>query len=107
MTSSSAAGRPDRSGPWQWPVDPARYDTAPLLRAAEKDAFIELGIGNLRRPYLAAHAFLLGGFTAFCRLGSFSRLTLAWRVFGHDRVNGEIGRIRSVLAGWGYRRSER
>jgi Protein of unknown function (DUF664) len=27
------------------------------------------------RPYLAAHAFLLGGFTAFCWLGSFSRLT--------------------------------
>ncbi len=53
------------------------------------------------RPYLAAHAFLLGGFTAFCRLGSFSRLTLAWRVFGRDRVNSEIGRIRSVLAGLG------
>jgi hypothetical protein len=190
VTSSSAAGRPDRPGPWQRPVDPARYDTAPLLRMAEKDAIIELGIGNLRRlarhdpaargwqqvrrllrplddaaaalealptshrrramldatavvllrcaetgrsywawteeewaallgqdqhgfrkaapgwaddavrPYLAAHAFLLGGFTAFYRLGSFSRLTLAWRVFGRDRVNGEIGRIRSVLAGW-------
>jgi integrase len=55
------------------------------------------------RPYLAAHAFLLGGFTAFCRLGSFSRLTLAWRVFGRDRVDGEIRRVRSVLAGWGYR----
>ncbi len=37
------------------------------------------------------------------RLGSFSRLTLAWRVFGRDRVNGEIRRIRSVPAGWGYR----
>jgi hypothetical protein len=193
VTSSSAVGRPDRFGPWQWPVDPARYDMAPLLRVAEKDAIIELGISNLRRlarhdpaargwqqvrrllrppddaaaalealptshrrramldatavvllrcaetgrsywawteeewaallgqdqhgfrkaapgwaddavrPYLAAHAFLLGGFTAFYRLGSFSRLTLAWRVFGRDRVNGEIGRIRSVLAGWGYR----
>jgi integrase len=55
------------------------------------------------RPYLAAHAFLLGGFTEFCRLGSFSRLTLAWRVFGRDRVDGEIRRVRSVLAGWGYR----
>jgi hypothetical protein len=39
---------------------------------------------------------LLGGFTAFCRLGSFSRLTLAWRVFGRARVDGEIGRIRSA-----------
>ena len=193
MTVTSAAGRPGSPGTWQWPVDAARCDTAPLLRAAEQDAIAELGPGNLRRlarhdpaaggwqqirrllrplddataalegpltshrrramldaaavvllrcaetgrsywawtdeewagllgqdqdgfrkavpgwaddavrPYLAAHAFLLGGFTAFCRLGSFSRLTLAWRVFGRDRVDGEIGRIRSVLAGWGYR----
>jgi hypothetical protein len=44
-----------------------------------------------------------GGFTAFHRLGSFSRLTLAWRVLGRDRVNSEIGRIRSVPAGWAYR----
>jgi integrase len=193
VTASSAAGRPDSTGPWRWPVDPARYDTAPLLRAAEQDAIAELGVGNLRRlarhdpaaqgwarvrrllrplddtaaalegpltshrrramldatavvllrcaesgrsywawtdeewagllgrdqdgfrkaapgwaddavrPYLAAHAFLIGGFTSFYRLGSFSRLTLAWRLFGRDRVDGEIGRIRSVLAGWGYR----
>jgi integrase len=54
------------------------------------------------RPYLAAHAFLVGGFTAFYRLGSFSRLTLARNVFGRERVDGEIARIRSVLAGWGY-----
>jgi integrase len=193
VTIPSAAGLPDPSGPWQWPVDAGRYDTAPLLRAAEQDAIIELGAGSLRRlarhdpaargwrqvrrllrplddataaldgpltshrrramldatavvllrcaetgrsywawtdeewasllgqdqprfrktapgwadeavrPYLAAHAFLLGGFTAFYQLGSFSRLTLAWRVFGRARVDGEIGRIRSVLAGWGYR----
>ena len=53
MTVPSAAGRPDSSGPWQWPVDATRYDTAPLLRAAEQDAVIELGAGNLRR--LARH----------------------------------------------------
>jgi integrase len=193
VTVLSAAGRPDSPGLWQWPVDAARYDTVPLLRAAEQDAIAELGAGNLRRlarhdpsargwqqirrllcplddaaaalegpltshrrramldatavalmrcaetgrsywawteeewasllgqdqdgfrkaapgwaddavrPYLAAHAFLLGGFTAFYLLGSFSRLTLAWRVFGRDRVDSEISRIRSVLAGWGYR----
>ena len=193
MTAASAAGCPASPGPWRWPVDPGRYDTAPVLRAAERDAIIELGPASLRRlarhdpaargwrqvrrllrplddassaldapltshrrramldatavvllrcaeagrsywawtdeewagvlgqdqdgfrkaapgwaddavrPYLAAHAFLLGGFTSFYRLGSFSRLTLAWRVFGRDRVDCEIGRIRSVLAGWGYR----
>ena len=191
--ASSPARRPDQPGRWRWPVDPARYDTAPVLRDAEKDAIIELGAGGLRRlarhdpaargwrqvrrlvrplddasaaldapptphrrramldatavvllrcaeagrsywswtddewagligrdqqgfrkaapgwaddavrPYLAAHAFLLGGFTAFYELGSFSRLILAWNVFGRDRVDGEIARIRSVLAGWGYR----
>lgn len=172
VTVPSAAGRLGSSGSWQWPVDPARYDTAPLLRPAEQDAIAELGPGSLRRlarhdraargwqqirrllcplddaaaalegpltshrrwamldatavallrcaetgrscwawtdeewagllgqdqcgfrkaapgwaddavrPYLAAHAFLLGGFTAFYQLGGFSRLTLAWRVFG-------------------------
>ena len=55
------------------------------------------------RPYLAAHAFFLGGFTAFCQLGRLSRLTLARLVFGRDKVDGEIRRVRSVLAGWGYR----
>ena len=193
MTASSEVGGPHRSGHWRWPIDPARYDTTPVLRAAEKDAIVELGTDNLRRlarhdpaargwqqirrllrplddadaaleapltshrrramldatavvllrcaetgrsywswtdeewagllgqdqhgflkaapgwaddavrPHLAAHAFLLGGFTAFYRLGSFSRLTLAWRVVGRARVDGEINRIRSVLAGWGYR----
>jgi hypothetical protein len=27
--------------------------------------------GSARRPYLAAHAFLLAGFTSFCRVGGF------------------------------------
>ncbi|MCK8669784.1 tyrosine-type recombinase/integrase [Rhodococcus sp. NPDC003382] len=59
--------------------------------------------GDEVRPYLAAHAYLLGSFTEFHRLGSFQRLTLSWRIFGRDRVNGEIGRLRAVLAVWGYR----
>jgi integrase len=55
------------------------------------------------RPYVAAHAYLLGGFDEFHRLGSFQRLTLAWRVFGRERVDAGIREIRAVLAGWGYR----
>ena len=27
---------------------------------------------------------------------------LCWRIFGRDRVSAEIGRLRAVLAGWGY-----
>jgi integrase len=55
------------------------------------------------RPYLAAHAYLLGGFDAFHRLGGFSRLTLAWRIFGRACVEHELRRLRAVLAAWGYR----
>jgi hypothetical protein len=45
----------------------------------------------------------LGSFTEFHRLAGFQRLTLSWRVFGRDRVSGEIGRVRAVLTEWGYR----
>lgn len=58
--------------------------------------------GDEVRPYLAAHAYLVGSFTDFHRLGSFQRLTLARRIFGCDRVRDEIARIRAVLAEWGY-----
>lgn len=54
------------------------------------------------RPYLAAYAYLLGSFNEFHQLGSIQRLTLSWRIFGRDRVNSEIARIRTVLASWGY-----
>lgn len=46
MTVISAAGFPAPSGPWRWPVDAGRYDTAPLLRAAKHDVITELGAGN-------------------------------------------------------------
>jgi hypothetical protein len=57
--------------------------------------------GDEVRPYLAAHAYLLGSFTEFHRLGSIQRLTLSWRIFGRDRVSGEIRRVRAVLDEWG------
>jgi hypothetical protein len=58
------------------------------------------------RPYLAAHAFLLGGSRDFHELGRFQRLTLARQIFGPDLANGEIARARAVLATWGYRLGE-
>ena len=65
-------------------------------------------MGSSARPYLLAYAYLLGGFTAFDRVGRFHRRSLAWRVFGKDPVDDAIGQIREVLAGWGYhRRCER
>jgi integrase len=65
-------------------------------------------VGSSARPYLLAYAYLLGGFTAFDRVGRFHRRSLACRVFGKEPVDDAIGQIRDVLAGWGYhRRSER
>lgn len=65
-------------------------------------------VGSSARPYLLAYAYLLGGFTAFDRVGRFHRQSLATRVFGKDPVDDAIGQIRGVLAGWGYhRRCER
>jgi integrase len=58
------------------------------------------------RPCLVAYGYLLGGFTDFGALGKFSRAALAWRVFGRERVDAAVGRIREVLAGWGYRLGE-
>jgi integrase len=62
--------------------------------------------GDEVRPYLAAHAYLLGGFRDFHELANFQRLALSWRIFGRDRVDGEIARIRRVLATWGYKLGE-
>jgi hypothetical protein len=74
-----------------------------LLDQAEFRRNAPAWAGDEVRPYLAAHAHLLGSFTEFHRLGSFQRLTLSWRIFGRDRVSGEITRVRAVLAEWGYR----
>ncbi|HZP54565.1 tyrosine-type recombinase/integrase, partial [Actinocrinis sp.] len=62
--------------------------------------------GDEVRPYLAAHAFVLGGLRDFHELGRFQRLTLARQIFGADLVNAEISRARAVLATWGYRLGE-
>lgn len=59
--------------------------------------------GDEVRPYLAAHAYLLGSFTGFDRLGSFQGLTLARQIFGRDRLNNEIAQVRAILDEWGYR----
>jgi integrase len=55
------------------------------------------------RPYVAAYAYLLCGFTDFHRLGSFNRLALAWRVFGREAVEAATRGVSAVLRGWGYR----
>ncbi len=78
VTVVSAADRTDSSGPWQWPVNLARYDTAPLLRAAEQDAIIELGAGNLRRLARRDPAARAGSRSAACCARS-TTLLRRWR----------------------------
>jgi integrase len=55
------------------------------------------------RPYVAAYAYLLGGFADFDQLGGFNRLALSWRVFGKDAVDMAQAEIAEVLERWGYR----
>ncbi|MFG1687741.1 hypothetical protein ACGFNP_46825 [Nonomuraea sp. NPDC049269] len=55
------------------------------------------------RPYVAAYAYLLGGFTSFDQLGGFNRLALSWRVFGKDVVDQAQEQITGLLEQWGYR----
>ena len=85
---------------WAWTAE----EWATLI-GRDQDGFRKAGpaLADAVRPCRAAHAVLLGGFTAFCQPGRLHRRTLAWRVFGRDWVDGEIRRIRPVLAGWGYR----
>jgi hypothetical protein len=85
---------------WDWTAD----DWVNLLGSTQVEfrAGAPGWVGDEVRPYLAAHAFLLGGFSEFHRLGSFQRLVLCWRVFGRDLVDAELARLRRILAGWGY-----
>src|SRR4051812_6403444 len=55
------------------------------------------------RPDVAAYGYLLCGFDAFHRLGSFNRLALAWRVFGRAAVELAQERVLAKLEEWGYR----
>ena len=55
------------------------------------------------RPYVAAYAYLLSGFTSFDQLGGFNRLALSWRVFGKDAVDRAQEQITDLLEQWGYR----
>jgi integrase len=92
--------QPGAGSYWDWPA--GEWEAMLGRTVAEFRAGAPAWVGDEVRPYLAAHAFLLGGFTAFHRLGSFQRLVLCWRIFGRDRVDGELGQLRRVLGGWGY-----
>jgi len=63
-------------------------------------------IDGVVRPYVAAFAYLLGGFTAFHRIGAFNRRALAWRIFGQEPVEHTIAQVARTLQGWGYHPSE-
>ncbi len=55
------------------------------------------------RPYVAALAYLLGGFTDFHRLGPFGRLSLARRIFGQRALDDAHDQVARILTQWGYR----
>ncbi|HEX8347450.1 MAG TPA: tyrosine-type recombinase/integrase [Actinoplanes sp.] len=55
------------------------------------------------RPYIAAYAYLLGGFTDFGQLGSFNRLAVTWRIFGREPVERAQQQLKDILGQWGYK----
>ena len=56
------------------------------------------------RGYLMALGYLLGCATDLAPYGRYERERLARKVFGAVPVEDAVGRVRSILAGWGYRR---
>ena len=86
---------------WSWPEE-----TWVRLIGPNRHAFARPWpdwIDQTVRPYVAAYGYLLCGFDALHRLGSFNRLALAWRVFGREAIDHAQERIASKLEGWGYR----
>jgi hypothetical protein len=57
-------------------------------------------VGSSARPYLLVYAYLLGGFTAFDRVGRFHRRSLAWRVFGKEPVDDAIVSRSKIESAW-------
>ena len=89
---------------WAWSADDWLRLIAPASR--EFTAAWPGWIDGTVRPYVAAFAYLIGGFTGFDRLGSFNRQALAWRVFGKEVVEEAADRVAATLQGWGYHPSK-
>jgi hypothetical protein len=75
---------------WTWPAQ----DWADLIGtgADELRQSWPGQVGSSARPYLLAYAYLLGGFTAFDRVGRFHRQSLASRVLAKTRWTMPSGR---------------
>ncbi|MFF4181442.1 hypothetical protein ACFYY6_37685, partial [Streptomyces sp. NPDC001750] len=58
------------------------------------------------RPYVIALAYLVGGSVDFHRIGSYSRPSVARRVFGDHALEAAVAEVTEVLTGWGYRSNE-
>jgi len=93
-----------RTGFWGW----STQDWADLIGVGAENfrqswpGWIDAGV----RAYVIVYAYLLGGFSGLHLIGRFHRSSLAWRVFGRERVDDAIHQIHGVLTGWGYRVDE-
>jgi hypothetical protein len=85
---------------WAWSAD----DWLHLIAPTSKEFTVAWPgwIDGTVRPYVAAFAYLIGGFTGFDRLGAFNRQALAWRIFGKDLVEDAVTQVTATLRGWGY-----
>jgi integrase len=86
---------------WAWTSN----DWAQLC-GSSTEAFVDaqpLPVETTVRPFLIALGYLLAGFDAFERLGTFNRLHLAGLVFGAEAVEEPLRAASAVLDQWGYR----
>ena len=86
---------------WAWTTE----DWAELC-GASAEAFVAaqpLPVETTVRPFVIALGYLLAGFDAFERLGTFNRLHLARLVIGAETVDQSLREAGTVLEQWGYR----
>ena len=86
---------------WEWTTDAWIEVIGATSRQFSRDR--PGWLDGTTRPYVAAYAYLLTGFTDFHRLGRFRRLSVAGKVFGETETQTAVSRVMSVLDGWGYR----
>ena len=88
---------------WNWPADTWRECLCPTARAFAQRYGLPLQRRDPARLMLAAVAYLLCPHVSLEPLLLIDPSPLAHKIFGKEVVPAAVGRLRSVLTGWGYR----
>ncbi|HEY6271647.1 MAG TPA: tyrosine-type recombinase/integrase [Terriglobales bacterium] len=93
-----------RSSYWAWSSDQWHG-----IVGSSRSSYVGGGAGSRvpSRNALLGVAYLLANYSHLHALGKYERVTLAYRVFGRDRVDVELDRVVTTLLKWGYSRLSR